>query len=181
MDWYDCVSVIGGSFEAACIVALAVSAVVYFGLRLLHAIPRLRRQHTWRTAFFPLRWVGPIAFALVLFPGVLIGWVTSDLCGTSQSEEFRSPDGKQKIVVYAFDCGATTDFSLVVSLLGAHDRLPKHRMAPALYSHYHQEPSGSNIEVIWQDSHDAIVKVEAFDGAPLKKQDDVSIRFERPR
>jgi hypothetical protein len=110
-----------------------------------------------------------------------LGWVTSDLCGTSQSEEFRSPDGKQKIVVYAFDCGATTDFSLVVSLLGAHDRLPKHRMAPALYSHYHQEPSGSNIQVIWQDSHDAIVRVEAFDGTPLKKQDDVSVRFERLR
>ena len=181
-DWHDYASVVGGSIEVAGVVAFVVSALIYVVLRLLHVIPPLRKQHTWRTDLRPLRWVGPIVFVLVFLPSLFLGWLFSGTCGTSNSEEFRSPDNQHKIVVYAFDCGATTDFSLVVSLLKAQDHLPEHRRAPVLYSHYHQQPittwAARNFEVIWQDSHHALVRVEAFDGKPLVQQDGVSVRFE---
>jgi hypothetical protein len=180
-DWQEYVSAIGGALRAASVVALLTAVGIYSFLRLLHAIPRLRKQHTWRTDLRPIRWVGPTAFVLVFLPGLFLGWLFSDMCGTSNSKEFRSPDGNHKVVVYAFDCGATTDFSLVVSLLGADDHLPKHRTARVLYSHYHQEPSTSNVRVLWEDSHRVLVKVVGFDGTPLVAQDDVSVRFEELR
>ena len=184
-DWHDYVSLIIGSVEAAGVVALLVSAIVYVVLRLLHVIPQLQQQHTWRTNLRPLRWVGPTVFVVFFLPILFFGWMFSGGCGTSNSQEFRSPDGEHKIVVYEFDCGATTDFSLIVSLLGAQEHLPKHRTAPVLYSHYHQQPTiseaGTNFEVIWQDAHHALVKVEAFDGKPLVQQDGVSVRFEQLR
>ena len=183
-DWHEYISVIGASLKVGGVVALVLCAAVYGVLRTLHAV-RLRGHHTWRSDLRPLCWVGPIAFILIFLPGVLLGVFLSQSCGTSNSVEFRAPDGNHRLVVYGFDCGATTDFLLVVSLLGTRDRLPKHRTASPLYSHYHQEPvasgSGSNFEVIWQDSHNAIVKVEGFDGKPLVEQDGVTVRFENLR
>ena len=177
-DWHDYASVIGGSVGAALAVALIVSVGIYSILRVLHTIPRFRNQHTWRTDLRPIRWISLTAFVLVLLPGLFLGWLFSDACGTSSSEEFGSPDGKYKIAVYAFDCGATTDFSLVVSLLRADDHVPKHRTARVLYSHYHQGPTPSNVQVFWRDSNEVLVKVVGFDGAPLVTQNGVSVRFE---
>ena len=47
-----------------------------------------------------------------------------DMCGNSPSRTVISPDGRLKAVVFERDCGATTGFSMQVSVLGAKDRLP---------------------------------------------------------
>lgn len=180
-DWHDYASVIGGSAAVAFALAFIVSVGTYSIRRVFHAIPRFRHQHTWRTDLLPIRWVSPAVFILVLLPGLFLGWLFSDVCGTGSNQEFGSPDGKHKIAVYSFDCGATTDFSLVVSLLGAADHVPKHRTARVLYSHYHQEPTPSDVQVLWRGSKEVLVKVVGFDGAPLVMQDGVSIRFEALR
>ena len=177
-DWHAYASVIGGSVGAALAVSLIVSVGIYSILRVLHSVPRFRNQHTWRTDLRPIRWISLTAFILVLLPGFFLGWLFSDLCGTGNSEEFGSPDGKHKIAVYSFDCGATTDFSLVVSLLRAGDQVPKHRTARVLYSLYHQKPTRSNVHVFWRGSAEVLVKVAGFNGAPLVTHDGVSVRFE---
>jgi hypothetical protein len=100
-DWHDYISVIGGSVEAAGVAALVLCAAVYGVLRTLHAI-RHRGQHTWRSDLRPLRWAGPIAFILVFLPGVLLGFLLSNACGTSSSAEFTAPDGNHRLV-YRFN------------------------------------------------------------------------------
>lgn len=181
-NWKEYASMLADSSLIACAVMLAISAVFYTGLRLFHLIPRFRRQHTWRTDLRTLRLIAPIGFLTVFLPSLFIAWLFSDLCGTSQNTEFEAPDRRHKIAIYAFDCGATTDFSLIVSLLDADDSLPKHKTAPVLYSRYHQIPvhsdQGSNFEVSWKSSQEVLVKIAEFDGTPLVKQDGVIIRFE---
>ncbi len=90
------------------------------------------------------------------------------MCGTGDITEVSAPDGRHKIVVYKFDCGATTDFSLEVSLLQGSRKLPKYRTANLLYSHYHQRPTnigaGKNFQVDWIDSSHVVVHVAQFDG-----------------
>lgn len=180
--WDEYATVFKGSLATAGIAALAICAAVYCVLRALRLL-RLRGPHTWRSDLDPLAWIGPSVFLLVFAPAVMLGIMASDLCATTDSVEFPAPDGKHKLVVYNFDCGATTDFSLIVSLLDADRRLPKHKALRRLYSHYHQLPiasgSAANFEVIWQDSRHAVVKVKGFDGTPLAEQDGVSVRFEK--
>lgn len=183
-DWHDYVSVIGESFVVASIVASVACAAISGVLRALGAVG-FRPHSSWRGDLRPLRWVAPVALVLIFVPGVLLGFLLSGACGTSSVTEFPAPDSNHRLAVYGFDCGATTDFSLVVSLLGARDRLPKHRTVSPLYSSYHQEPvasgSGSNFEVHWQDAHHALVKIEGFTGKPSAQRDGVSVRFEQLR
>ncbi len=47
-----------------------------------------------------------------------------DPCGNLIRAETRSPDNGKRAVVFERDCGATTDFSTRVSILGAKERLP---------------------------------------------------------
>jgi hypothetical protein len=112
---------------------------------------------------------------------VFLGWLLADACGASQVNEFPSPDGKHRIVLYAFDCGATTDFSLIVSLFDSHELLPQHRAKHVLYSRYHDEPSPGQFEVIWQDAHHALVRLAGYDGRPSVTEDGVIVRFEEKR
>jgi len=86
-------------------------------------------------------------------------------------------------VAYAFDCGATTDFSLEVSLLRANKSLPKYKLAPVLYSQHHDYPTtgtSKNVEVSWIDTSHVTVRIAGFEGTPqTKKQDSVQIRLEK--
>ena len=46
-------------------------------------------------------------------------------CGNDQVEEFPSPDGSLKAVVYRRDCGATTDYSRQIVILRPDRSLPR--------------------------------------------------------
>ena len=45
-------------------------------------------------------------------------------CVNEVREELSSPDGKQKIVIFTRDCGATTGSNTQASLLGREEKLP---------------------------------------------------------
>lgn len=181
-DWQDVVSLVTGSLAIASLVAAAISIPIYVILRLVHSIPKLRKQHTWKSDLRPIYWISIVVLSLTFLTSLFIGSLFSDMCGTSDITEVLSPDARHKIVVYNFDCGATTDFSLDVSLLRANQKLPKYRRADLLYSHYHQRPMSTgvqkNFEILWSDPTHATVRVTDLDGGPkIKHQDGVEISF----
>jgi len=47
-----------------------------------------------------------------------------DPCGNQIVNETISPDKSMRAVIFERDCGATTDFSTQISILGANERLP---------------------------------------------------------
>ena len=51
-------------------------------------------------------------------------WSCDDPCGNHVVARVPSPDGVHVAVVFVRDCGATTDFSTHVSLLGPHEAVP---------------------------------------------------------
>src|SRR6185312_16002147 len=110
-----------------------------------------------------------------------LGWLFADACGASEVNQFPAPDGKHRIVVYAFDCGATTDFSLMVSLFDSHEQFPEHQARHVLYSRYHDEPSPGEFDVVWRDPHHAVVRLTAYDARPSTTEDGVTVRFEKKR
>ena len=62
--------------------------------------------------------VGPL---LVMFGGcaALLHRFSADMCATTVIDQFPSPSGKLKAVVFQIDCGATTDFNSHVSIVPA--------------------------------------------------------------
>jgi hypothetical protein len=57
--------------------------------------------------------------------GKMFGYTfSSDMCGNDIYQEVYSPDRQYKVVVFERNCGATTDFSTQVSILGATQELP---------------------------------------------------------
>lgn len=64
-----------------------------------------------------------ILIGLTLVIGLLFWLWLPDLCANSIVAELPAPGGKAKVVVFTRDCGATTDFSTQVSVLGPHDTL----------------------------------------------------------
>jgi len=185
-DWHDVVSLIIGSLALAAAIALIVCLLIYGILRLLRLNRRFRKQHTWKSDLRATSLIGAVLFAVAFVPAIFIGNLLSGMCGTSHVTEVPSPDSKHKIVVYNFDCGATTDFSLDVSLLHISQRLPKYRTAELLYGHYHQCPTPSgpekNFEVQWKDPAHVVVRVEGLDNtAKTKKEDGVEVSFENLR
>lgn len=161
---------------------MVLAVLIFAILRLIHAIPKFRHQHTWRSDLRPIYWIAGIALVVVFVPSLLIGLLFSNMCGTSRITEVPSPDGRHKLVVYNFDCGATTDFSLDVSLLRADQELPKYKPSTLLYHRYHQCPTPAgperNFEVKWEDSRHVTVLVGGLDtAAKTKHQDGVEISF----
>jgi hypothetical protein len=68
--------------------------------------------------------LGAIVTAFALTVGT-IAFLFFDPCANSAFEEFRSPAGRWKVVVFERDCGATTGFSTQASLLPLDAPLPK--------------------------------------------------------
>lgn len=60
-----------------------------------------------------------LCIALALLAGCL-----PDLCGNEQRAEALSPNGKLKAVTFRRDCGATTTYSVQISILPAGKALP---------------------------------------------------------
>lgn len=50
-------------------------------------------------------------------------WLGNTMCGNYIHEEYPSPSGKWKAVVFQRDCGATTGFSTQISILPSSDSL----------------------------------------------------------
>lgn len=157
--------------------AVFAAAAVFAVVRIIRVLTARRGDHRWRSDLrLPIR-VGVMAF-LFLFPSVLwVGYLLRDACGVSEVHPFPSPDGRHTLVVYGFDCGATTAYSFMVSLLNEGESLPQHRTVHVLYSRYRDLPS-DNFEVQWQDPSHAVVRVADFDGDPVVQQDGVTVHFE---
>lgn len=66
--------------------------------------------------------IGVISSVIVV---AALGFAFWDHCDSSAIEEFRSPSGKRKVVVFVRDCGATTSFSTQASLVDADSPAPK--------------------------------------------------------
>jgi hypothetical protein len=183
-DWHDLIDPTIGVFPFALAFGLAISLFAFLVIRLIHLRPKVRNQHSWRNDLRPSAIVGAASFSLVFIPSVLIGCFLSGGCGTGDITEVPSPDGKHKIVVYNFDCGATTDFSLDVSLLKRNEKLGKHHPAKIIYHHYHQRPMAAgpqqNFDISWQNSNEVVVRVSGFEGHPTtQSQDGVTVRVEQ--
>jgi hypothetical protein len=179
--WRDYADAAFYALIASAVVVLIACVIFSIGAFLYSLFRRSRERRSFRTVLWRLRWVPLLVFALAFPAFLLLCLALSDSCGTSQANEFPSPDGKHRIVIYAFDCGATTDFSLVVSLLDGAEVLPKHRTPNVLYSRYHDEPSPGEFEVLWQDAHHVTVRLVGYDGEPSATEDGVTIRFEENR
>jgi len=50
-------------------------------------------------------------------------WLGNTMCGNYTHEEYPSPGGKWKAVVFQRDCGATTGFSTQISILSSSESL----------------------------------------------------------
>jgi hypothetical protein len=183
-DWHDVVSLLFNSLLVAGVIALVVSVPLYLILRLVRLTPRFRKEHSWKSDLLRISQVAAVFLVIAFVASASIGYLFSGMCGTGRVTEAPSPDAKHKIVVYNFDCGATTDFSLDVSLLRADEKLPKYKTAKLLYHHYHQVPvplgKERNFEVQWLDPSHVTVRVEGLDDtAKSQRQDGVQISFER--
>jgi hypothetical protein len=183
-DWKDIASAILWGLGIA-VASGGLSAVLIYGLvRLARLLPRFRQTGTQRGDLRSAGIVGLVIAVPTLILVLAINFAFSDMCGTGYVTEVYSPDRQHKVDVYNFDCGATTDFSLDVSLLRGDVALPKRRTAKLLYSQYHQKPEANgpnrNFEVVWPDSSHATVRVKGFEGSPITKSEDgVQVRIER--
>jgi hypothetical protein len=160
---------------------LLVGSIVFGGLRLMRhmrdGLGPASRQRDQKIA----GWFAAGAFTLVYLPLFCIGMLFSGSCGTNHVFTYPSPDGMHKLVVFNWDCGATTDFSFNVSLLSASKALS--RDPGNIYSHYHQCPDQRagqrNFDVEWQDSSHVNVKVEgAESGMRNTDRDGVTVSIE---
>lgn len=55
---------------------------------------------------------------------VFVGILFASMCENTVLKTVISPNKKQKLVVFARNCGATTDFSTQISIIDADDKLP---------------------------------------------------------
>jgi hypothetical protein len=91
-----------------------------------------------------------IAAATILLAGC------GSTCGNRSMKSFPSRDGVLKTVVFERDCGATTGFSLQVSLLARHERLPDdgRNLFVAVDNHGTAKMAeGGGVAVRWLDPH----------------------------
>lgn len=65
-----------------------------------------------------------VLLAILVAPYVLLMSALEPVCGNDLAQEFPSPTGALKAVVFRRDCGATTSFTMNVSILPAGQALP---------------------------------------------------------
>lgn len=77
------------------------------------------------------RFPKPLLWAMILIPCLCLiaGYTAMDsifggMCGNKITNELISPNGDLKAITFTRDCGATTDYSTQVSIIGARDELP---------------------------------------------------------
>lgn len=72
-------------------------------------------------------WVKAILGTLVLIVGIIAGsayLLLGGMCGSDEAARFPSPDGRYDVVVYAFNCGATTGYTTQVAIVGSGAGVP---------------------------------------------------------
>jgi hypothetical protein len=79
------------------------------------------------------------------------------LCGNEILSESLSPDGSKRAVLFSRDCGATTDYSWQISILGAKEVLPDDGGNAFAAGTDHGAVQEMKIEVDWKDSEHLIV------------------------
>ena len=97
---------------------------------------------------------------LILVGGLtLLDHLAEDMCASTVIEQYPSPSGKRKAVVFQMDCGASTGFSSQVSIMSGDvdasqkGSIPKsffvadgdHGRAPA------GKGGGPELRIVWQD------------------------------
>lgn len=79
-------------------------------------------------------------------------------CANSVVADVPSPDGLRRAVVFERDCGATTDFSAQVSVLGNGDELPDEGGNTFIAA-----GRGQSVSVLWPDSRELRVRYDRRD------------------
>ena len=103
-------------------------------------------------------WIVGITSLVIAGVGSLFYFGLDGMCANEQLFDLPSPDGALKAVVFQRDCGATTDFSTQVSIVGASRSLPNrggnlfvadtdHGRAPSGIG------GGPEVRVAWRSSH----------------------------
>jgi len=94
--------------------------------------------------------VSPVVAAILLWS------IGCGLCANEVVSDVHSPDGKARAVVFRRDCGATTDFTLNVSILRATEPLTNEGG-----NVFRSESDGKvpplEVKVIWRDSSHLLV------------------------
>lgn len=111
---------------------------------------------TWKKVVL---WV--IGTPLVMFGGcaALLARLGADMCAESMIDQFPSPSGKLKAVVFQIDCGATTSFNSHVSIVPADTDTSKKDSLPQSFfvadGNRGQAPTGKGggpeVRVTWRD------------------------------
>lgn len=107
-------------------------------------------------------------------------------CGNELLREVLSPDRKLKAVTFQRDCGATTGFTIQISVLSAGEKLPNEGgnvfVADTNHSEVPSEQGGVPIvDVRWVDESNLLVKHDSRARVFLSKQGHgkVRIRYEQ--
>ncbi len=79
------------------------------------------------------------------------------LCGNEILSESLSPDGSKRAVLFSRNCGATTDYSWQISILGAKEVLPDDGGNAFVADTDHGAVQEMKVEVDWKDSDHLIV------------------------
>ncbi len=98
-----------------------------------------------------------VLFASTLAVSLL--WLSScrDGCVNDVLSESLSPDGSKRAVLFLRDCGATTDFSWQVSILGSKETLPNDPGNVIVLDSDHGAVHEMKVEVQWKGSDNLIV------------------------
>lgn len=82
--------------------------------------PKAGRKRWWIFA----AGLAAAALLVLVLPIILLMTALEPSCGNDLAKEFPSPNGQLKAVVFRRDCGATTSFTMNVSILPAGQSLP---------------------------------------------------------
>lgn len=111
-----------------------------------------------------LRILGGILLIAVLTIGGcgLVFWSASNsLCGSEIFQEVYSPNGKNKVVVFQRDCGATTGFRTHISVLRS-DTILKNQTGNVFQADGY--PDWFSIKVTWKDDQHIVIE---HNGKPI--------------
>src|SRR5882762_3928300 len=120
----DTLSLVLKSAVVAVVAAVVVGIVLAAGVRVAKMIFGTREGRSWRTDLLPAKVASVLTLVVVFVVMMRLQSAYLHVCETSHVTEVYSPDRSHKLAVYAYDCGKTTDFTLVVSLLGAGESVP---------------------------------------------------------
>jgi hypothetical protein len=177
--------VLGGvafAMMTAWIPALIIGVLVLLVLRIITVFSNGSAKGSWKADVHRSGKVSLAVFLVAFIPLAALGSFLNKGCSTSDLSEFMSPDGKHKLLVYNFDCGATTDFSFNVTLLGAKEELGRGGGDTLFYRDHtfpDCRPERQNFDVHWLGANEVQVRVSGINGAFTKSKDGVKVEFER--